>query len=142
MKQGRGRAYVAFDGIESELTFLSELHARTMDLVADLPDELLAVELHGYSVKWLFEHMVQAEFGWISRVAGSQQERKVSTCHELEAFTRSALAGLELGSDTSAGSFTCVGQVLRHLHWHWAHHSAQINVLRKAFGYEYEWTYQ
>lgn len=142
MRRGRGRIYAAFAGKESELSFLAELHARAADLVADLPDEAWAAERHDCSIRQLWEHMIQAELGWISRVAGIEQQQTVPRCDELAGLTRRALADLDLGSEISVGPFTCVGQVLRHLQWHWAHHSAQINLLRKALGYEYEWTFQ
>ena len=142
MKQGRGRAYPAYDGMESELDYLAELRARATDLVDDLPDEALATELHGHSIANLLDHMIGAELHWIGGVAGAEDPSPVPTCDELDRFTRDALSGPGLGTAISVGSFTCVGQALRHLQWHWTYHSAQIGLIRKALGHEYKWTFQ
>jgi uncharacterized damage-inducible protein DinB len=142
MREGRGRAYPAIDGMASELAYLAELRARAGDLVGDLPDEALSTELHGHSIGGLLDHMIQAELYWVAQVAGAAEPSLVSSCDEIERFTRDALGGLDLGTQVSVGPFTGVGQVLRHLHWHWTYHSAQIGLVRKALGYEYRWTFQ
>ena len=142
MKRGRGRAYPRYGDLACELAYLVELHARAMDLVVDLPEKALNADLHGHSIRRLLDHMIEGELSWIGRMAGIEQHPPVSTCAELDRFTPDAIAGLELDSEISVGPFTCVGQVLRHLQWHWSHHSAQIGVLRKALGYEYVWTFE
>ncbi len=142
MKQGRGRIYPAFDGIEAEIGFLFELHARATDLVGGLPDEVMNAELYGHSVGQLLDHMIDAEIDWISRVAGIRRPSPVSTCDEAAHFTRRALRRFTLESEIAVGPFTCVSQVLRHLQWHWTYHSAQIGLLRKALGHEYKWVFK
>ena len=142
MKQGRGRAYPSFGGIESELSFLVELHARAVDLVADLPTEVIRAEVHGHSIGQLLDHMIRAEISWVSRMANAEPPPPGSTCDEIADFTRSVCAGLTLASEISIGPFASAGQLLRHLHWHWTYHSAQIGLLRKALGHEYEWTFR
>ena len=141
MKQGRGRIYLNFGNIESELDFLSELHARAEDLIEDLPDDIYTAEMHGHSIKQLMDHMIDGERSWISKTADIKDFPDISNCEELARFTKNALDGLVLDSEISVGPFTSVGQVVRHLEWHWTYHSAQIGFLRKSLGHEYKWTY-
>ena len=104
MKQGRGRIYPAFNGMESEIGFLLELHARATDLVAGLPVEVMSAELYGHSVGQLLDHMIQAEIDWISRVADIRRPSPVSTCDEIAHFTRRVLARFTLDSEIAKTS--------------------------------------
>lgn len=140
MKEGRGRHYPDYGGIERELEYLAELRERAADLVLDLPDEVRASELHGHSIYELYAHMLQAESGWVSRVAGVPV-LDVADADELKQFTETNLGGLRLDSTVSVGPFINAGQVIRHLQWHWTYHSAQIGMLRRMHDHPYKWTF-
>ena len=142
MREGQGRIYPRIAGMNSEVDYLIELHNRAGDLVADLPDDVLRVEIYGHSIQQLQDHMIQAEHDWFSQIAGIRSNSPSPDAKNLNRFARSALSAFDLETQVTVGPFTCVGQVLRHLQWHWTYHSAQIGILRKALGHEYKWTFK
>ena len=142
MKQGRGRAYPPIGGMEEEIQYLSELRARAADLVADLPEATRTQDLQGHSIQQLFHHLMEGEANWISQVAGMDSPPALQDIEQIANFSAKVLRGLSLETALSVGPFTTIGQVLRHLQWHWTYHSAQIGLLRKALGYPYQWTFQ
>lgn len=142
MRKGQGRTYPPIAGIDSEVDYLIELHARAADLVSDLPERVLNKELYGHSIRKLMDHMIQVEIDWISQVTGIRSHFPLSDTKAFNQFTRNALREFDLETHVSAEPFACVGQVLRHVQWHWTYHSAQIGLLRKAFSHRYKWTFK
>ncbi len=141
MKEGRGRLYPAFGGMGKELAFLKELHARAQDLVEDLPTEAWDEEMHGHTIRQLWEHLIWGEALWASRVAGVEVDEPIKDIAALEEYSQNVFSGIALGTEMEVGPFTCVDQVIRHLEWHWSYHSAQIGLLRRGLGQKYKWTF-
>lgn len=135
---GRPRQFLPIDGMDSEIAHLFELHQRCTDLVDGVDPDARDEERAGHSVNKLLQHMIDAEAKWMAAVSTGSQPNFTSVA-ELEPFTRAQLQGLEPNSDFLGDRFSQLGQMLRHMQWHWSYHTAQISLIRKMLGSPYLW---
>lgn len=141
MKQGRGRQYNNFGKINEELDYLQELRERAQDLVDDLDQEVRDQEHDNHSIHKLFTHMIQAEVSWFQKLQTQQTSMVPSTIHYLDQFTRAVFSNKSLNDAIKIGPFSSIGEMIRHLQWHWTYHSAQIGLIRRALGHPYKWQF-
>ncbi len=141
MKDGRGRQYGGYNGIIGELDFLQELRERAHDLIADLDETVLNTEHDGHTIQHLFSHMMSAEVKWFSQLLRQTTTILPTTVETLDQYTRMALASFDLGDKCEIGPFKTIGDIVRHLQWHWTYHSGQIGLIRRALGQTYKWNF-
>lgn len=137
--QSRPRVFLPIAGIGTEVDHLFELHARCQGLIDGLEPQALGHELLGHSIQSLVAHMIWAEAKWVAAI-NDDEPPVLADIAALEVFTATHLAGLEFGSAFLGPRFDSVGQMLRHIQWHWSYHTAQVSFIRKAAGSAYIWT--
>ena len=141
-KTGRGRQYSGYGDMSHELDHLQELRLRAQDLIEDLDETALVLENAGHSIQELYKHMIKAEVNWISKLGPQQTAVIPGNIERLEMFTRTACSRRDLHEVITLGSFVTLGDMLRHLQWHWTYHAGQIGLLRRAQDHNYKWTFE
>jgi uncharacterized damage-inducible protein DinB len=139
MKHGRSRVFHGIGDMESELAHLDELRKRSLDLIEDIPSADRSTERIGHSLNGLFLHMFEAEVKWVSFVSDVEIVSGSNDIGVLDIYTRRSLSGCGLNDIFNGPRFDDIGQMLRHLHWHWSYHSAQMGLLRREIGFRYKW---
>ena len=150
---------------------IAEFRRRVYDQIIDLPDEALnfVAPATQMSIGWLTGHLMIAEGIWMERISGEHIPSAISShpgwsdtvpygtpvgryenAPELvnlaeRLFNEYSLPLLKSISDpsqeTGLPNPATVGQVLRHLSWHWVYHSGHIGLLRLQWGSEYDWKF-
>jgi len=150
---------------------LAEFRERVYDQIDDLSLDAInfTAPASTLSIGWLAVHLVGGELRWMSRLSGvpipetikkdenfarmtpyGQPPNTFGSADELVAFGQRTFAeftvplirGLPgLSAPTSEGPLKTIGEVLRHLQWHWTYHSGQIGLIRLQWGSEYDWSF-
>ena len=121
------------------------------------------------SIGWLVTHMIGGEVHRMTLLGGGDAPEFIAANENFRAMTPygkqpgtfgSAESLIALGretfeeltlptlqnisdpsADTGGDRLKTVGELLRHLVWHWIYHSGHVGLVRLQWGSEYDWTF-